>query len=101
MGNMDISALLTVVGIVTVLTNIIVQVLKQITWDKIPTNLVALMVSLVLTLVAGGAYAQLNGITVTWYMAAAAVVVGFMCAYAAMFGFDKLQEVLKGAKSEK
>ena len=35
----DISVLLSIVGIITVITNIITQVLKKITWDKVPTNL--------------------------------------------------------------
>ena len=96
----DISVLLSIVGIITVITNIITQVLKKITWDKVPTNLVALFVAEVLTISAGAAYAQINGISVTWYMVVAAVVVGFMAAYAAMFGFDNLQEVLKGWKHE-
>lgn len=96
----DISVLLSIVGIITVITNIITQVLKKITWDKVPTNLVALFVAEVLTISAGAAYAQINGISVTWYIVVAAVVVGFMAAYAAMFGFDKLQEVLKVWKHE-
>lgn len=92
----NISGLLTAVGGITLLTNIIVQVLKQVTWDKLPTNLVALLVAETLTLCAGGAYAQINGITVTWYLAAGTVTVGFMAAYAAMFGYDKLREMLNG-----
>lgn len=90
-----ISTLLMIVGGVTFLTNIIVQVVKSVTWDKIPTNLVALFVAEVLTLAAGGAYASICGIAITWYMVAAAVVVGFMAAYAAMFGFDKFKEVFQ------
>lgn len=90
-----ISTLLMIVGGITVLTNIIVQVIKNITWDKIPTNLVALFVAEVLTLAAGGAYASVNGVTITWYMVVAAIVVGFMAAYAAMFGFDKFQEAIQ------
>lgn len=90
-----ISTLLMIIGGVTILTNIIVQVVKSITWDKIPTNLVALFVAEALTLAAGGAYASINGIAIAWYMVAAAVVVGLMSAYAAMFGFDKLKEVIQ------
>ncbi|WP_455582558.1 hypothetical protein [Dysosmobacter sp.] len=98
MTSIDISVLLSIVGGITVLTNIIVQVLKKITWEKVPTNLLALFVAMVLTLASGAAYAEINGITATWYMVAGAVVVGFLSAYAAMFGFDKLQEILKGWK---
>lgn len=90
-----ISTLLMIIGGVTILTNIIVQVVKSITWDKIPTNLVALFVAEALTLAAGGAYTSINGIAIAWYMVAAAVVVGLMSAYAAMFGFDKLKEAIQ------
>ena len=34
-----ISSLLMLVGGITILTNIIVQVVKSITWDKIPTKM--------------------------------------------------------------
>lgn len=33
-----VSTLLMIIGGVTILTNIIVQVVKTVTWDKIPTN---------------------------------------------------------------
>lgn len=88
------SAIITIIGALVVLTNIVVQVLKKLTWEKLPTNVLAVAVSMVLTLVVFFAYCQIKSITVVWYMVAAAVVLGFMVAYAAMFGFDKLKEVL-------
>lgn len=90
-----ISTLLMIIGGVTILTNIIVQVVKTVTWDKIPTNFLALMVSEALTLAAGAAYAQIKGIAITWYLVFAAVVVGLLSAYAAMVGYDKLIETFK------
>lgn len=90
-----ISTLLMIIGGVTILTNIIVQVVKTVTWDKIPTNFLALMVSEALTLAAGAAYAQIKGIAITWYLVFAAVVVGLLSAYAAMMGYDKLIEAFK------
>ena len=95
-----ISSLLMLVGGITILTNIIVQVVKSITWDKIPTNLVALFVSEALTLALGGASASVQGIDIAWYMVAAAIVVGLMSAYAAMFGFDKFKEAIEGWKQK-
>lgn len=58
------------------------------------TNALAMIVSLVLTLGAFFAYCSIKGIAVVWYMVFAAVVLAFMVAYAAMFGFDKLKEAL-------
>lgn len=104
MENLNLAMLMTIIGAITVLTNIITQVLKKITWDKLPTNFVALAVAEILTLCAGGAYAQMNGIPITWYLVIGAVVVGFMSAYAAMFGFDKLREAVQsigGGANEK
>lgn len=90
----DWSIVLSIVGVLVVLTNIIVQVLKKATWEKLPTNILAILVAMVLTVAAFFAYCQIKGIAVVWYMVAAAVVLGFMVAYAAMFGFDKLKEAI-------
>lgn len=98
MENINLAMLMTIIGAITVLTNIITQVLKKTTWDKLPTNFVALAVAEILTLCAGGAYAQMNGIPITWYLVIGAVVVGFMSAYAAMFGYDKLKEAIQTMK---
>lgn len=83
------SVIISIIGVLVMLTNIVVQVLKKVTWDKL-----AMIVSLVLTLGAFFAYCSIKGIAVVWYMVFAAVVLAFMVAYAAMFGFDKLKEAL-------
>ncbi|MEY8573747.1 hypothetical protein AALD01_04950 [Oscillospiraceae bacterium 21-37] len=88
------SVILSIVGVLVVLTNIITQVLKKLTWDKMPTNILVVIISMALTIIAFFAYCQINTITVVWYMIAAMIVLGFLVAYAAMFGFDKLKEVL-------
>lgn len=94
----NIPVLLSIIGALVVVTNIIVQVLKNLTWDKLPTNILAVIVSMVLTLVAFFAYCQICSIAVEWYMVVAAVVVGFLTSYAAMFGFDKLKESITQMK---
>lgn len=89
-----IPTLLLIVGVLVVLTNIIVEVLKKVLWDRVPTNILAVIVALVLTLVAFFGVTSYTGLGVLWYHIAAAVVVAFMVAYAAMFGYDKLKEAL-------
>jgi len=91
---LNLSVILSIVGVLVVLTNIITQVLKKLTWEKMPTNILVVIISMTLTLVAFFAYCQINAIVITWYMIVAAVILGFLVAYAAMFGFDKLKEVL-------
>lgn len=91
---LNLSVILSIIGVLVVLTNIIVQVVKKVTWGKLPTNILAVIVSMALTLVVFFAYCQIKAITVVWYMVVAAVVLGFLVSYAAMFGFDKLKEAL-------
>lgn len=91
---MELSAIITIIGILVALTNIIVEVAKKTTRDKLPTNVLALIVGEILTIGTGVAYFQIKAIPIAWYMVAALVVGGFMVAYAAMFGFDKLREIM-------
>ena len=95
---MDLTQIIPIIGVLVALTNVIVQVLKKATWDKLPTNVLALVIAMLLCLVAGIAYCQANAISITWYLVVALIVLGFLVAYAAMFGFDKLQEIMKWKK---
>ena len=92
---MAISAILLAALILTVATNIIVQVLKKLTWGKIPTNVLAFIVAMAVTLLAFFAVSEIMSWAVTWYMVAGAVALGVFVCYAAMFGFDKLREALE------
>ena len=94
----NISVLVTIIGVLVALTNIVVEVIKKVTWDKLPTNIVATVVAEVLTVVAFFAYASYSNMQVVWYSVVSAVIVGILVAYAAMFGFDKLKEILHFSK---
>ena len=87
--------LITVIGSLVAVVNIIVEVLKKFTEKYIPTNVLAVIISMVLTLTVFFAWCSINAVVVQWDLVVAAVVVGFFVAYAAMFGFDKLKEVLE------
>ena len=91
----NISSLLCIVGALVAVTNIITEVLKKITWDKLPTNFLVVIISEALTILSGAAYAEVTAADVAWYHVAAAVVVGLFVAYAAMFGFDKFKQALE------
>lgn len=90
---------LPVVLALMVVTNIIVEVLKKLTWGKLPTNILAFAVAMAVTLLAFFAACQIMAVAVMWYMVVAAVVMGVFVAYAAMFGFDKLQQTLEQLKN--
>lgn len=96
-----ISVILAIVFGLTIVTNIITEVLKQITWKKVPTNFLVLVVAEVLTLVTGAAYAAICNIAIEWYHVAGAVVIGIFVSYAAMFGFDKLRQAFEQFKEIK
>ena len=91
---MEMAVIVTLIGILVALTNVITEVVKKLTWDKMPTNVLAVVVGELLTVASGLAYFQVKGIDVVWYYVVALVVIGFMVAYAAMFGFDKLKEIM-------
>lgn len=91
----NLTTLLTIIGVLVAVVNIVTEVLKKVLWNKLPTSSLAVIISLVLTLAAFVAYCQYAAIVIVWYYIVAAVVVGFMVAYAAMFGFDKLKEILQ------
>lgn len=98
---MAAALVLPVVLALTVVTNIAVEVLKKLTWEKLPTNILAFVVAMAVTLLAFFAACQIMGVAVTWYMVAAAIVLGVFVAYAAMFGFDKLRQTLEQLNSIK
>ncbi|MPM53309.1 hypothetical protein SDC9_100076 [bioreactor metagenome] len=90
----DITALITSFGILVGITTIITEVLKKILWNKIPTSLLAFIVSQLITISAFISYCAFNSIPIMWYYFLGVIVSGFMVAYAAMFGFDKLREII-------
>lgn len=95
METINLTSLLVIVGVLMAFTNIITEVIKKLTWDKIPTNILVVIIAEVLTVASGVAYWQINNLTMIWYHIAAMFVVGLLVAYAAMFGFDKLKETLE------
>ena len=90
-----ISVILPLVLVLMVVTNIIVEVVKGLTWGKLPTNVLAFFVAMAVTLLAFFAMCQIAGVQVTWYMVVGAIVLGFFVCFAAMYGFDKLKHTME------
>lgn len=90
-----ISVILPLVLVLMVVTNIITEVLKGLMWQKLPTNILAFLVAMIVTLLAFFAVCQITGIRIVWYMIVGAVVLGIFVAYAAMYGFDKLKQTIE------
>lgn len=90
-----ISQVLMIVAVLTIFVNIITEVLKNsfgfLKGSKM-INVFVLILSLVVTVAVFIAYWQIKQLEITWYIIAAFIVIGFMVAYAAMFGYDKLMK---------
>lgn len=83
-GSMVMAVILVLVTAVTMA----VEVLKRLI-PKVPTDLVVFVVSIAFTVLALFIGAEILEITVMWYYAVGAVVLGIAVAYAAMFGWEK------------
>lgn len=94
------SILMAVMAVLVFVTNIIVEVVKNL-FPKVPTNIVAVIVALIVTVLALLILCAVLEITVMWYYAVGAVVLGIFVGYAAMFGFDKFKEALEKLRAYK
>lgn len=92
-----IPMLLSVVLGLTLATNIVVQVLKGLLYDLIPTNLLACIVAVAVTILAGFAIWSYFRFPITGWMIVALIALCFIVAFAAMFGYDKLVQMFQQA----
>ena len=92
------SILLSAVALLVFATNIIVEVIKGL-FPKVPTNIVAFFVALVVTVLTVVILCTILEITIMWYYAVGAVVLGIFVGYAAMFGFDKFKTAWEKLKT--
>lgn len=88
-----IMLLIPIVFGLMLLVNIFTEVLKKVLWDKVPTNLLAFVLSLIITIVALFIYLEVVGIVFVWWMIPIAIAIAFFVAYSAMFGFDKWKQM--------
>lgn len=88
------SIALSIMAALVFMTNIIVEVIKGL-FPKIPTNIVAVAVALIVTVLAMVIACSVLNVTIMWYYAVGAVVLGIFVGYAAMFGFDKLKDAVE------
>lgn len=95
-----VSILMGIMFLLTFTVNIIVEVVKRLV-PKVPTDIVVFIVSIVVTVLALYIAAAVLAISVMWYYAVGAVVMGIFVAYAAMFGFDKFKELYDRLKAYK
>ena len=92
-----IPVLLALVLALTLVTNIIVQVLKGLLYGLIPTNLLAFLVAVVVTVGTCFGASSYFKFSITGWMIAAMVAMCFVVSFSAMFGYDKLVQMIEQA----
>ena len=94
------SVVIMAVAILVFVTNIIVEVIKNI-FPKLPTNLLAMIVAMIVTAMAAAVLLAYQEIAFIWYYVPMVLILGLFVAYAAMFGFDKFKEAFEKLKANK
>lgn len=94
------ATLAIIIAILIILVNTITEVLKKCVNFKTATNIniFVVLLSVAMTVAVFLAYWQFKAMEITWYLILAFIIVGFMVAYGAMFGFDKLIKNFKEVK---
>ena len=90
----NLTLVLAVIGVLAFMVSVITQVLKGVgIFNKIPTDILVFVLSIVLTVTSFIAYMQYIQQTIIWYMILAAIMAGFIVAFVAMFGWEKLSDL--------
>ena len=89
-----ITFLVVALFVITLATDIITQVIKKVTYDKIPTNIVCLIVALILAIVVCFVGAAMGIYELMWFHFVVAIIVGFFAAFIGMNGFDKFVQTI-------
>lgn len=89
--NIDIGLLILCLGILVFAVNVIVEVTKNLfPLDQMHTNYYVTGLSIVLTVLSYFIYLSYTSSKFIWYYLIAVVIAGFIVAYLAMFGWEKL-----------
>lgn len=92
----NMTIILAVIGALAFIVSVITQVIKGIgIFNKVPTDIVVFVLSIGITVVAFIAYMQYTQMAILWYMILASVIAGFVVAFVAMYGWEKLSELWK------
>ena len=92
----NMTLLIAVIGVLSFIVSLITQVFKGVgVLSKLPTDILVLVLSIGITVTAFMAYMQYIQQVIIWYMIIAAILAGFIVAFVAMYGWEKLSELWK------
>lgn len=93
---MNTTLIIGIIGVLAFAVSIITQVFKGVSGlKKIPTDILVFALSIGITVVAFIAYMQYIQQAILWYMIIAAIMAGFLVAFVAMYGWEKVAELWK------
>ena len=93
------SKILALIGGIAFIVTIIIEVIKGTKLlERVPTQLVVIIVSILVCVIVYVAYASYAGMPITWYYIFAAFVSSFVVSYVSMYGFDTLNELYQRFK---
>lgn len=96
-----VTILLAVVGVLAFIVSIITEVTKGIgVLKRIPTDLQVIALSLALTILSYLAYCSYKAVSIEWYIFVGIILIGFLVAFVAMYGWDKFSELWSRFKRE-
>lgn len=91
-----VASLILAIGVIAFMVSVIKNVFKGVgIFRKIPTDILVFVLSIGLTVTAFIAYMQFIQQAIIWYMILASVLAGFLVAFVAMYGWEKLSELWK------
>ena len=92
----NMTLLIAVIGVLAFIVSLITQVFKGVgVLSKLPTDILVLVLSIGITVTAFMAYMQYIQQVIIWYMIIADILAGFIVAFVAMYGWEKLSELWK------
>lgn len=97
--NIDVGMILPVIGLLVFLTNVIVEVIKQVFSVSGADNLnrIALGTAMILTITSYFMYIGYSKSVFVWYHFVCCIILGFIIALIAMVGWDKVISLWKDA----
>lgn len=97
---LNTALIFSICGLLVFLTNVIVEIIKQVFVLKgeRTINIVALSVAMALTITSYFIYIEYMAIDFVWYYLFAAIVLGFVVALVAMVGWDKVLKLWQDSK---
>lgn len=98
----SITWVLIAIGALAFLVSVITEVTKNLSvLKKVPTDVQVIILSMVLSVLALIIYCQYTAAKLLWYYVVAAVILSFIVAFVAMYGWEKLTALWQRFKYKK